>query len=85
MGQFATKKEQLNKELDLAQEIFADREYSEIVENAGLDDKITKIILKHGPFTGYEIDDFVRKNLNRPVLEEIFNHAPRDLHGIFLR
>ena len=81
MGQFATKMEQrhrekmekLNKELDLTQEIYADREYSEIVENTDLCDKIKRIILEHGPFTGFEIDDFVRENLNRPVLEEIFN------------
>ena len=33
--------------------------------------------MKHGPFTGPEIDVFVRENLNRPVLEEIFN----DLKG----
>ena len=29
--------------------------------------------MKHGPFTGPEIDVFVKENLNRPVLEEIFN------------
>ena len=64
---------QLEKELELAQEIYADQEYTEIVENTDLHDKIKKIILKQGPFTGFEIDDFVRENLNRPVLEEIFN------------
>ena len=65
--------EKLKKELDLTQEIYADREYVEIVENTDLQDKIKKIISKHGPFTGFEIDDYVRENLNRPVLEEIFN------------
>ena len=64
---------QLEKELELTLEIFSDQEYIEIVENTDLHDKIKKIILKHGPFTGFEIDDFVRENLNRPVLEEIFN------------
>ena len=59
--------------MDLTQEIYADQEYVEIVENTNLHDKIKKSILKHGPFTGSEIDDFVRENLNRPVLEEIFN------------
>ena len=80
MGQFAAKMKQhyremvkLVKELDLAQEIYADQEYVEMVENTDLHDKIKKIILEHGPFTGFEIDDFVRENLNRPVLEENFN------------
>ena len=63
----------LDKEQELTLKIFADQEYVEIVENTDLHDKIKKIILKHRPFTGSEIDDFVRKNLNRPVLEEIFN------------
>ena len=53
----------LKKELELAQEIFADQEYKKIVENSGLQDKIKKIILEQGPFT--EIDVFVQ--------EEIFN------------
>ena len=29
--------------------------------------------MEQGPFTGSEIDVFVQENLNRPVLEEIFN------------
>ena len=64
---------QLEKELDLAQEIYADQEYTKILENSALQDKIKKIILEQGPFTRSEIDVFVRENLNRPVLEEIFN------------
>ena len=63
----------LDKEQELTLKIFADQEYVKVVENTDLHDKIKKIILKHGPFTGPEIDDFVRENLNRPVLEEIFN------------
>ena len=63
--------EHLDKELELAQEIFTDQEYEKIVENSDLQDKIKKIILEHGPFT--EIDVFFQENLNRPVLEEIFN------------
>ena len=65
MGQYITKEEELSKK------IFTDEEYGEIVEN--FHDKIERIILKHGPFTGPEIDVFVEENLNRPVLEEIFN------------
>ena len=65
-------KECLRKEEELSLKIFTDQEYAETVET-DLHDKIKKIILKHGPFTGPEIDDFVRENLNRPVLEEIFN------------
>ena len=65
---------QLEKELELAQEIYADQEYTKIVENSDLQDKIKKIILERGPFTDSEIDDFVKENLNRPVLEEIFNY-----------
>ena len=61
------------KELELAQEIYADREYAEIVVKTGLLDRIKKIILDHGPFTDSEIDVFVKENLNRPVLEDIFN------------
>ena len=68
----------LDKEQELTLKIFDDQEYVEIVENTDLHDKIKKIILKHGPFTGSEIDDFVRKNLNRPVLEEIFNDFKRN-------
>ena len=64
MGQYFTKEE-------LPIKIFTDEEYSEIVEN--FHDKIKRIILKHGPFTGPEIDVFVEENLNRPVLGEIFN------------
>ena len=63
----------VEKELELTQEIYADQEYTEIVENTGLQDKIKKIILKQGPFTRSEIDVFVQENLNRPLLEEIFN------------
>ena len=66
MGQYFTKEE-------LPLKIFNDEEYCEIVENTDLHDKIERIILKHGPFTGPEIDVFVEENLNRPVLEEIFN------------
>ena len=65
MGQYVTKEEKLSKK------IFTDEEYGEIVEN--FHDKIKRVILKHGPFTGPEIDVFVEENLNRPVLEEIFN------------
>ena len=61
------------KELELAQEIDEDREYTKIVENSGLQDRIKKITLEHGPFSRSEIDVFVEENLNRPVLEEIFN------------
>ena len=57
----------------MAQEIYSDREYVGMVENTDLHDKIKKIISEDGHFTGFEIDDFVRENLNRPVLEEIFN------------
>ena len=81
MGQYYTKAwrlhrekmAQLDKELELTLKIFADQEYVEIVENTDLHDKIKKIILKYGPFTGEEIDVFVLENLNCPVLEEIFN------------
>ena len=81
MGQYYTKvwrlhrekMAQLDKELELTLKIFADQEYIEIVENADLHDKIKKIILKYGPFTGEEIDVFVLENLNCPGLEEIFN------------
>ena len=69
----AQKNEELDEELELAQEIFADQEYEKIVKNSDLHDKIKKIILEHGPFTDSEIDHFVEENLNRPVLEEIFN------------
>ena len=61
------------KEEELSKKIFTDQEYDEIVGNTKLHDKIKRIILKHGPFTGPEIDVFVEENLNRPVLEEIFN------------
>ena len=63
----------LNEEEELPIKVFADQEYDEIVRNTDLHDKMKKIILKHGPFTGPEIDVFVLENLNRPVLEEIFN------------
>ena len=59
--------------LDLAQEIYTDKEYTKIVENSGLQDKIKEIIVEHGPFTGSEIDVFVEENLKRPVLKEIFD------------
>ena len=72
MVKFCTKV-QLEKELELTQEIYADQEYAKIVENSDLQDKIKKIILEQGPFKISEIDDFVRENVNRPVLEEIFN------------
>ena len=68
MGQYFTKKEE-----ELSLKIFTDQEYDEIVGNTNLHDKIKRSILKHGPFTGPEIDVFVEENLNRPVLEEIFN------------
>ena len=61
------------EEEELSIKIFTDQKYFKIVGNTDLHDKIKKIILKHGPFTGPEIDDFVQKNLNQPVLEEIFN------------
>ena len=73
MGQYVTKEEKLSKK------IFTDKEYGEIVEN--FHDKIERIILKHGPFTGPEIDAFVEENLNRPILEEIFNDF-KDNEGI---
>ena len=65
MGQYFTKEE------ELPIKIFNDEEYGEIVEN--FHDKIKRVILKHGPFTGPEIDVFVEENLNRLALEEIFN------------
>ena len=74
MGQYFTKEEE-----ELSIKIFTDQEYDEIVENTDLHDKMKRIILKHGPFTGPEIDDFVQKNLNRPVLEEIFNEGIRNV------
>ena len=60
--------------LDLAQEIYEDQEYTKIVENSGIQDKIKEIIVEHGPFTDFEIDVFVEENLKRPVLEEIFDY-----------
>ena len=72
MGQYVTKEE-------LPLKIFNDEEYGEIIEN--FHDKIERIILKHGPFTGPEIDAFVEENLNRPILEEIFNDF-KDNEGI---
>ena len=67
------KKTMLKKELEFAQKIYADQEYTKILENSALQDKIKKIILEQGPFTGSEIDVFVQENLNHPALEEIFN------------
>ena len=64
MGQSFTKEE-------LPLKIFNDEEYRETVDD--FHDKIERIILKHGPFTGPEVDVFVEENLNRPMLEEIFN------------
>ena len=66
MGQYFTK-------VALSVKIFTDEEYGEIVRKTDLHDKINRIILEHGPFIGHEIDIFVEENLNRPVLEEIFN------------
>ena len=62
----------LVKDLDfeLAREIYSEKEYAEIVEKAGLLDKIKKIISEHAPSCSYV---FAKENLNRPVLEEIFN------------
>ena len=74
MGQYFTKEEE-----ELSIKIFTDQEYDEIVGNTDLHDKIKRIILKHGTFTGPEIGDFVQKNLNRPVLEEIFNEGIRNV------
>ena len=65
MGQSITK-------AALPLKIFTDEEYSEILIT-DLHDKIKRIILEHGPFTEHEIGVFVKENLNRPVLEEIFN------------
>ena len=59
--------------IDLALEIYTDKEYTKIVENLGLQDKIKEIIVEHGPFTDSEIGVFVEENLKRPVLEEIFD------------
>ena len=51
--------------------IFTDEEYGEIVRKTDLHDKIKRVILEHGVFTGPEIDAFVEENFNLPVLEEI--------------
>ena len=66
MGQSITK-------AALPLKIFTDEEYSEIVRKTDLHDKIKRIILENGPFTRFEIDDFVKENFNLPVLEEILN------------
>ena len=66
MGQSITK-------VDLLFKIFTDEEYCEIVRKTDLHDKIKRVILEHGPFIGLEINDFVKENLNLPVLEEILN------------
>ena len=71
MGQCVTK-------AVLPLKIFTDEEYEEAVENMDLNDRLKRIILKHGPFTCPEIDVFVEENLNRPVLEEIFNYFKGD-------
>ena len=74
MGQFVTKMEQLDKEMKLTQEIFTDPDYEEIFsENTDILDKIKKIILKHGLVKTAEIDVFVRRNINSPGIQEIFN------------
>ena len=57
-------------DFDLAQEIFSEKKFSEMVEKSGIPDKIKKIISEHRPSCSYV---FVKENLNRPVLEEIFN------------
>ena len=51
----------LDKESELSQKIFADQEYVEIIENTDLHDKLKKIILEYGPFTGHQIDDPFRR------------------------
>ena len=66
MGQSITK-------VDLLFKIFTDEEYGEIVRKTDLHDKIKRVILEHGVFTGPEIDAFVEENFNLPVLEEILN------------
>ena len=58
---------------DLALEIYTDKEYTKIVKNLGLQDKIKEIIVEHGPFTDSEIGVFVEENLKHPMLEEIFD------------
>ena len=73
MGQSITK-------AALPLKIFTDEEYGEIVRKTDLHDKIKRVILEHG-LTGPEIDVFVEENLNRPVLEEIFNDF-KDNEGI---
>ena len=60
MGQYFTKKER------------SCRKKSSLIKNTMKLLEI-RIFMKHGPFTGPEIDVFVEENLNRPVLEEIFN------------
>ena len=88
MGQLVTKMEQLlirqlDKEMDLALEIYADQKYVEVIEKTDLHEKMKKIILKHGLVTGKEIDHFTRK-INRPELEDIFNHykGNKDIRNI---
>ena len=76
MGQYITKEE-------LPLKIFNDEEYAEIV--TVLHDKMKKIILENGPFTGPEIDVFVEENLNRPVLEEIFNNFKVSIRNVVKR
>ena len=82
IGQFAIKMEQLHrekmeqldKEMKLTQEIFTDPDYDEIFpENTDIHDKIKKIILKHGLVKNAEINVFVRRNINSPEIQEIFN------------
>ena len=53
--------------------IFTDEEYGEIFRKTDLHDKIERVILEHGPFRVLQINDFVKENLNLPVLEEILN------------
>ena len=57
-------------DFDLAREIVSEKKFSEIIEKSGIPDKIKKIISEHRPSCSYV---FVKENLNRPVLEEIFN------------
>ena len=64
---------QCTKEEKLLKRIFNDEDYDEAIENTDLHEKMKKIISEHGPFTGAEIDVFVKENMNRPALEEIFN------------
>ena len=61
------------EEEKLSKRIFADVDYDDAIKRTALHEKMKKIISEHGPFTAAEIDVFVEENLDRPVLEEIFN------------